>query len=258
MAAEYGVRRVVHIPFRVVAHGLHYLLLIGTGAVARRGAQQAAPATGVGRHLGGIAPEDCHRGGAGEDCFLSKGLRWGGFAVHPLEVAHGPAHLFGGQLQPKVIPRLQQHALRLHQPLTHRPVGSLAEVAALGVLHMGPPRHQRDFHIGNGSPGQHAQMGLFRQMGQNQPLPVQIQLVGRAVSGKGQAAAPGGGLQQQVHFRIVAQGLEVSDALHGVCDGLPVADGALAEIHLHIEPLPQAAAQDLHLHLAHELDMDLP
>ena len=101
-------------------------------------------------------------------------------------------------------------------------------------------------------------MGLFRQMGQNQPLPVQIQLVGRAVSGKGQAAAPGGGLQQQVHFRIVAQGLEVSDALHGVCDGLPVADGALAEIHLHIEPLPQAAAQDLHLHLAHELDMDLP
>ena len=258
VAAEHGVRRVVHVPLRVVAHCLHHRRLVSAGAVARRSTQQPPPAPGVGRHLGGVAPEGCHRGGAGEDGLLTKGLRRGGLAVHPLEVAHGPAHLLGGQLQPEVVPRLQQHALGLHQALPHRPVGGLAEVAALGVLHMGPARHQGDFHIRDGSAGQNAQMGLFRQMGQNQPLPVQIQLVGGTVGGQNQAAAPGSGLQEEMHFSIVAQGFEMADALHGVCDGFPVADGALSEIHLHIEPLPQAAAQDLHLHLAHELDMDFP
>ncbi|CAN3986437.1 DUF3847 domain-containing protein, partial [Dysosmobacter welbionis] len=98
-------------------------------------------------------------------------------------------------------------ALRLHQPLAHRPIGGLAEVAALRVLHVGPARRQGDLHIRNGGAGQHPQVLLLRQMGQDQPLPTALQLVLRAGRPELQAAAPLPGLQQQMDLCIVAQGL---------------------------------------------------
>ena len=101
-------------------------------------------------------------------------------------------------------------------------------------------------------------MGLFQQVGEDQPLPVQVQLIRGAGGGDGQAAARFAGLQQQMHLRIVPQRLKVANALHRIGDGLPVADGPGAEADLYPQPLPDEPLQNFHLHLAHELGMDLP
>ena len=63
-------------------------------------------------------------------------------------------------------------------------------------------------------------MGLFLQMGHDQPLPAPVQVVLGTAGGQHQAAALGQGLQQQVDLRIVAQGLVVAHALHRGVDGL--------------------------------------
>ena len=60
------------------------------------------------------------------------------------------AYLLGGDLQPEPVPRLQQHAFRLHQSVPHGPVGGLSKIAALGVLFVGAARQQGDFDIGDG------------------------------------------------------------------------------------------------------------
>ena len=95
-------------------------------------------------------------------------------------------------------------------------------------------------------------------MCKDQPLPVQIQLVRGAHGGEGNAAARRAGFQQQMHLGVVPQGFKVADALHGVGDGLPVADSPCAKADLHAHPLPNKPLQHLHLHLAHELGVDLP
>lgn len=226
VGAEHRVRRVVHVPLRVVAQSGDHLIGVVAGGVAAGGAAQPSPATGVGGHLPAIVPQARHRGGAGEHAQRPGGLRRAGLPAHALEVGQGPAHLLRGQLQPEVVPRLQQDALRLHEALAHRPVGGLPEVAPLGVLKVGPPRHQGDAHIGDGGAGEHPQVGLLRQMGEHQPLPVPVQHVLGAGGGQLQAAPPGERLQQQVNLGIVAQGLVVAHALHRGGDGLPVDDAA--------------------------------
>ena len=50
-------------------------------------------------------------------------------------------------------------------------------------------------------------MLFFLQMGQDQPLPVQLQIVGVAGAGKAQAAARFARLQQQMDLGIMAQRL---------------------------------------------------
>ena len=50
----------------------------------------------------------------------------------------------------------------------------------------------------------------------------------------------------------------MADALHSVGNGLPVADGPGAEADLHAQPLTDEPLQNLHLHFAHELSVDLP
>ena len=73
---------------------------------------------------------------------------------------------------------------------------------------------QGNFHIRQRRAGQHAQMLLFFQVGQHKPLPVLVQHFLAAVGGKLQPAAPGAGLQQQMHLGVVAQGFVVAHALH--------------------------------------------
>ena len=101
------------------------------------------------------------------DGFLQLGKGGG----HGPQIPDGPAHLGLGQAQTEVVIGLQQDALRLHQPLAQGPVGGLAKVAAFGVLQMGPACGQGDFHIGDGCAGEDPQVGLFPEMGENQPLP---------------------------------------------------------------------------------------
>ena len=150
VGAEHGIRRVFHVPLRVVPHGLDDGFRLRAGEIPRRDAGQPPLSTGVDRHLPGVIPEPRHRGRAGEGRFLSHGLRRVHLAAHLLQVRHGPAHLLGGDFQPEPVPRLQQHTFRLHQPMPHGPVGGLSEIAALGVLFVGAARQQGDFDIGDG------------------------------------------------------------------------------------------------------------
>ena len=121
-----------------------------------------------------------------------------------------------------------------------------------------PARDQRDLHIGDGTARQHAQVGLFHQVGQYQPLPAAVQVVLGHGGGKMQPAAPLPGLQQQVHLGIMPQGLIVPHALHRPGDGLAVENAALAEGHGQLEAVMQHALQYFQLHLAHQLHPDLP
>ena len=194
VVAEHRVGGVFHIPLHVVADLSHDLRLVGTGPVPRRGEGEPPHPPGVGGHLGGVVLEAGHRGGAGEQGHVPQNLRGLELAPHPLEVGHGPAHLVRGQEEAQVVPGLQQNALRLHQALAHRPVGGLAEVPSLGVLHMGPAGEQGDGHVGEGGAGEHPQMLLLHQVGEDEPLPVPVQHVLGTGGGQVEAGAPWGGL----------------------------------------------------------------
>ena len=177
MGAEHGVRGVVQVPFRLVAPLRRHLLGVVAGGVAIKGAGEFSPAPGVGGHLQGVVLHGGHWGGAGEHCRLSVVFRVGEGPGHGLQIADGPAQLDRRQLQPELVPGLQQDALRLHQPLAHPPVGSLAEVASLGVLGVGPAGHEGDAQIGNGGAGEDPQVGFLLQVSEDQPLPVPVQQV---------------------------------------------------------------------------------
>ena len=228
-----------------------------TGAVARRAAGDLPLAPGIAGQLQGVLLQARRRGKALEHCGIPHGFGGIELPAHALQVGDSPAHLGGGQLDAHLIPGLQQQAFGLHQALPHRPVGGLAEIAPLGVLEMSPAGHQRDAHIGDGAAGEHPQMLLFGQMGHHQPLPVFVQLILGAVGGKLQPAARGTRLQQQVHFGVVAQGLEMADALHRVGDGLFVEDAPRPEAHRQPEPLPDQPLEHIQLHLAHHLQLNL-
>ena len=101
-------------------------------------------------------------------------------------------------------------------------------------------------------------MGLFLQMGEDEPLPVAVQHVLAARRGAYHAAPPLAGLQQEVHLGIVAQRLIVAHALHRSGDGLFIKDAARAEGNRQVEPLLDHRLQHFQLHLAHELHMEFP
>ena len=80
-------------------------------------------------------------------------------------------------------------------------------------------------------------MDFFFQMGQDQPLPVHGQVVQGHRRAELHSAAPLAGGEQQVHFRIVAQGLVMPHALHGGQDGFPVQHAFVGKADLHAEPV---------------------
>ena len=122
---------------------------------------------------------------------------------------------------------------------------------------MGPACREGEAHIRNGGTGENAQVGLFRQVGQNEPLPVAVQLVLAAGRGEAESAAPGQRLQQQMDLRVVPQRLVVADSHSGGGDSFLVKDAPRAEVHLHSEPSGDEPAQNLQLDLSHETDVDL-
>ena len=101
-------------------------------------------------------------------------------------------------------------------------------------------------------------MPFFLQMSQDQSLPVPIQHILTAQRGKLQAAAPFTRFQQQVYFRIMSQGFKMSDAFHRFRQRLLIDNASRIEFRFQSEALPQDIFQDLHLHLPHDLHMDLP
>ena len=101
-------------------------------------------------------------------------------AVHSLNVGHGTSDALVRQLQPKRIIRLKQQAFRAHKSVADGTVGCLTEVAALGVLDVCTACNNGYLHIRYRRTGQHAQMRFFRQMRQDQALPVEVKHIGRA------------------------------------------------------------------------------
>ena len=101
-------------------------------------------------------------------------------------------------------------------------------------------------------------MDFFFQMGQNQPLIIDVQHIRGADGAEHQTAAGGQRLQQQMHLGIVAQGFKMPDALHRVFDGLLIENPLVAEGHVQREALLHQTAENLLLHPPHHLYVNLP
>ena len=122
---------------------------------------------------------------------------------------------------------------------------------------VGAAADDADPHIRDLGTREHAPVAPLLQMGHDQTLPVEGQVVDRTMALEDQSAAGLAGLQQQVDLRVVPQGFEMSDSFHRVCNGLFVNDPRRTEFDLHAETLSDQALQDLPLDLAHDLDGDL-
>ena len=141
--------------------------------------------------------------------------------------------------------------------MTDGPVCGLAEVAAFGVFQMRAASHQGHLDIGERRADKHAEMLTLGQMGQNQPLPVAIQIVFRQGRGHRDSTARLPRLQQNMSFGIMTERLKMTRTFDRRGDGLAVQDGAGAKRHIQPEPVVQRLLDDLQLDRAHQLHMNL-
>ena len=101
-------------------------------------------------------------------------------------------------------------------------------------------------------------MLLFRQMRENETLPVEIEFVRRTRAFQLQPAAALQRHEQEMHLGVMAQRLIMPDALHGRGDRFPVENAALAERDFQSEPAAAEPFENFQLYLAHKLHADLP
>ena len=94
-------------------------------------------------------------------------------------------------------------------------------------------------------------------MGQDQTLPALIQHIVAALIVENESAAPLTRFQNQMDFRIVAEGLKVAHPFYFLRNGFLVYNASGAKFGTDAEPLFNHAFQDFDLNLAHHLDMDL-
>ena len=142
--AEHGIRGVGNVRQRIVADFLHHFFGVVAGSIAVERQLQLSSALGVGRQLVGIVPQLRSRHQSLQGRGVTHRLRGIEFAAHGADIRDGTADLLCGQRQPEIVPGFQQHAFGLHQALAHRPVGSLPEVTALGVLDVGSADEEGD------------------------------------------------------------------------------------------------------------------
>ena len=255
--AEHRAGGVFRVALGIVADGGDDALRVRAGLVAAQGAAQTSASAGVGRDLTRVAAQSLDRREAGEHRSLADRFRCVRRAAHRGKVGHRTSHAFRRQLKTEIIERLEQHALGLHQTLPHGAVGRLPEIAALGVLEVRAAREECHFYVGQRAARQHAGMRALGKVRENETLPVEVQLVRRTGGGKLNTAPARGGLEQQMHLGVVAQRLEVPDALDGVGNGLLVNDAALAERDGETEAVGYETLQNFQLHLAHQLGVQL-
>ena len=124
------------------------------------------------------------------------------------------------------------------------------------MLQVGLAGHQRDLHICNRGSGQYTPVNLLSQMGQDQPLPVQVQFILTAGAFKHQTTAPLSRLHQQMDFRIVTQRLEMPHALHRILDGLFIHHTPGIKGDIYAKSLLNQAFQDLNLDFSHQSYVD--
>ena len=133
----------------------------------------------------------------------------------------------------------------------------MAEVAAFGMLQMRAASHQSHLDIGERRANEHTEMLTLGQMGQNQPLPIAVQIVFGQGRGHSDSAARLPWFQQDMCFGIMTERLEMTCAFDWRSDGLTVQDGAGAKRHIQTEPVVQGLLDDLQLDRAHQLHMNL-
>ncbi len=101
-------------------------------------------------------------------------------------------------------------------------------------------------------------MGFFLQMGQNQPLPVPVQLILTAAASEGKTAPSLPRLYNQMHLRIMPERLKVPHTLRHVRNGFLIEYAPLIKVHIYAETFGNQPPQNLNLHLAHQPDMEFP
>ena len=255
--AEHGIRRIFHIGGRVVGRCRDDLLRVVTGRVAIRRARQPTAALGVRGDLGPVVAHGGDRRRTGQNRAVTSLLGRLKRAVHALNIGHRASDALVRQFQPEGVIRLKQQTLGSHQAVAYRAVSCFSEVAAFGVLDMRAACNNGDLHIRDRRTGQHAQVRFFRQMRENQALPVQVEHIGRARSRKLDAAAALCRFKQQMHLGVMPQRLKMADADDRLGDGLAVDDAALVERHVHAEAFRDNAGEDFQLHLTHQLQVNL-
>ena len=257
MGAEHRTGGVFRIALTVVADGFNDFFPVVAQIVTGRFQEQPSPASGIAIDFCLITPHGCGRYPACQTCRLPVCLRRLETAGHLLDICHGPSHGLRRDFQPEQIPGFQQTTVCLHQSLTDRPVGCLAEIASFRVLQMRSASDQCNPDIGDGRTSQYAGMFPLQQVSHHQPLPVAVQHILTAVTAYDKTAAPLAWFQQQMHLRIMAQRLKMPHTLHRITDGFFVDDISLVKLHLGLKPPGNEAFENLDLHLAHHLSVDL-
>ena len=182
MRAEHGVCGVIGVPLRLIAYRVDNLLLVAARAVAARRQAEPAPAVGIGQQLLHIFVHPCDGRRALKAHHAARVL-WGvDLPVHHAHVAYRPAYLLRRDFEHEAVPRFEQDAFCLHQPLTHSAVGRLTEVPALCVLYVRAPRGEREAYIRHRRAGQNADVLLLGKVREDEPLPVAFKLVLRAAA----------------------------------------------------------------------------
>ena len=142
--------------------------------------------------------------------------------------------------------------------LAYGPVGRLPEIAALGVLDMGPAGQTSVIFISVISEPVSTPRCFFssrwvrisRCQFRSSTSSLQTAI-------EAQAAAPLRRFQEKMHLGVMAQRLEMAYALHRFQNRLLVDNVSVAKLHIQPEAVPNQTFQDLDLHLSHNLGMNL-
>ena len=99
-------------------------------------------------------------------------------------------------------------------------------------------------------------MLFFFQMGEDQALPVPIQLVFTCRCKKLQSASSLPRFQKKMHFRIMTQWFKMAYAFHRCGNGFFIYNISGSEFHSYMKTFPDEMFQNLYLYLTHEHGMD--
>ena len=94
-------------------------------------------------------------------------------------------------------------------------------------------------------------MRFFGEIRHDKALPVAVELIRGAAAFKAQPRAALCRFYEKVHLGIVAQRLEMPDAVHGSRHRLLIGDTAGGDLHIEVEPLAYELGEHLGLHPAH-------
>ena len=215
VAAKNASGRVLYVRQRVVSELLHDFRLIFAGFVTVKPRCNAPVAARGCGELRRIIPKHRRRACARQRRLFAVRFGCVQLRADAQQLARHPRQRPARHRQLKPNNRLKQHVFRLHQRIADRAAGRFTKVAALCVLEVRAPCNQPHMHIRQRAARQHAGMLPLKDVRANQPLPVLVQRIGRAVRRKRDAAPRRAGFQPEPYLGIVPQRLVMPDAHDG-------------------------------------------